>query len=250
MATAGRAARQHQGAAEAGRAALPPARTARLCPCVSVCALRGRARRRLHWAAAMGRDAAVAWLLSREDVSPRTADKAGWTPLHSAVSAGHTSVVARLLAAGADAAARTSQGRTPLHYCKGRALMVETLLGGEPDLDAADETGTTALMRCAASGAAEACRLLVEAGAAVDATDSEGWTALLHAAESSQLGAASVLILEGSANFKAQTRDGKTAGDLIDRSKLQALADIVRTRMARDGSGAGAAAAASAAADA
>ncbi|KAA0176926.1 hypothetical protein FNF27_01748 [Cafeteria roenbergensis] len=204
----------------------------------------------LHWAAAMGRDAAVAWLLSREDVSPRTADKAGWTPLHSAVSAGHTAVVARLLAAGADAAARTSQGRTPLHYCKGRALMVETLLGGEPDLDAADETGTTALMRCAASGAAEACRLLVEAGAAVDATDSEGWTALLHAAESSQLGAASVLILEGSANFKAQTRDGKTAGDLIDRSKLQALADIVRTRMARDGSGAGAAAAASAAADA
>ncbi|KAA0147487.1 hypothetical protein FNF29_07333 [Cafeteria roenbergensis] len=204
----------------------------------------------LHWAAAMGRDAAVAWLLAREDVSPRTADKAGWTPLHSAVSAGHTAVVARLLAAGADAAARTSQGRTPLHYCKGRALMVETLLGGEPDLDAADETGTTALMRCAASGAAEACRLLVEAGAAVDATDSEGWTALLHAAESSQLGAASVLILEGSANFKAQTRDGKTAGDLIDRSKLQALADIVRTRMARDGSGAGAAAAASAAADA
>ena len=40
----------------------------------------------------------------------------GWTPLHSAVSAGHQDIAEELLAASADVNAETTGKRTPLHY--------------------------------------------------------------------------------------------------------------------------------------
>ena len=40
----------------------------------------------------------------------------GWTPLHSAVSAGHTDIVQALISGGADVNAANSSGQTPLHY--------------------------------------------------------------------------------------------------------------------------------------
>jgi Ankyrin repeats (3 copies) len=40
----------------------------------------------------------------------------GWTPLHTAVSAGHDLVVERLIGVDADVNAVTSGGQTPLHY--------------------------------------------------------------------------------------------------------------------------------------
>lgn len=39
-----------------------------------------------------------------------------WTPLHSAVSAGHTAIVQALISGGADVNAANSSGQTPLHY--------------------------------------------------------------------------------------------------------------------------------------
>jgi len=40
----------------------------------------------------------------------------GWTPLHSAVSAGHEGIVDLLITNGADVNAANSGGRTSLHY--------------------------------------------------------------------------------------------------------------------------------------
>lgn len=60
------------------------------------------------------------WLPSagRGGVRSREESRAlqGWSPLNSAVSAGHDDVVQRLLSLGADVAAQTSGGQTPLHY--------------------------------------------------------------------------------------------------------------------------------------
>ena len=39
-----------------------------------------------------------------------------WTPLHSAVSAGHTEIVQALISGGADVNAANSSGQTALHY--------------------------------------------------------------------------------------------------------------------------------------
>lgn len=202
-----------------------------LCPC------------RLHYACASGHLDLVEWLLKQAGVTVTTSDTAGWTPLHSAASAGHVEVIRRLIAAGADADAVTGQGRTPLHYAKGRAAVVEALLLSATALDAADGRGATPLMRCASLGAAEAASLLMEAGCAVEAKDKDGYTALHHAAEAGSLGVCRLLLVEGRANFKATTNDDQTAGDLVPKEQLLALADIVKEVMASDSASAAAASA-------
>ena len=63
---------------------------------------------------------------------------AGWTPLHLAVAAGHPAVVEVLVAAGADATARTEDGHTPLHVALQHAPdLVELLCSLGAPVDAA-----------------------------------------------------------------------------------------------------------------
>ena len=45
-----------------------------------------------------------------------------WTPLHSAVSAGHTEIVKALISGGADVNAANSSGQTALHYAVSKLL--------------------------------------------------------------------------------------------------------------------------------
>lgn len=79
----------------------------------------------------------------------------GWTPLHSAVSAGHEPVARLLLSLGADPNAATEQQRTSLHYAasKGQAALVQLLLQAGAAPGAKDSLGATALHRAAATGA-------------------------------------------------------------------------------------------------
>ena len=46
-----------------------------------------------------------------------------WTPLHSAVSAGHTEIVQALISGGADVNAANSSGQTALHYAVSFVLL-------------------------------------------------------------------------------------------------------------------------------
>jgi ankyrin repeat protein len=69
-------------------------------------------RTALHWAAAEGRQDAVAELI-RMNASVFASDRQGRTPLHLAALARSEPVIDALLAAGAPRAARDSDGRTP-----------------------------------------------------------------------------------------------------------------------------------------
>lgn len=125
----------------------------------------------------------------------------GWTPLHLALRYGHAEVVRVLVGAGADLAARTEHGRTPLHIClqHSRLLRGELLAAGAEVDDAVaaffdevelledhlqrdpglldDETTGMTPLRWAAYGSADAVtRLLIDRGARLDG-------ALLAAAE-------------------------------------------------------------------
>jgi len=62
----------------------------------------------------------------------------GWTPLHLAVAAGHTTLVEQLAAAGADLDTRTEDGRTALHVALERSPdLVATLRALGAPVDAA-----------------------------------------------------------------------------------------------------------------
>jgi Ankyrin repeats (3 copies)/Ankyrin repeats (many copies) len=120
----------------------------------------------------------------------RTVDRegqGGWTPLHLAVAAGRAEMVGVLLEAGADPAAATEDGRTPLQLALLRSPgLVGDLRDGGAALDApsaawlddvdaltgALDDGTPAtgelLSWAAAGGASAAARLLLERGADAD----------------------------------------------------------------------------------
>jgi len=115
-------------------------------------------RTALHWAAAEGREAKVRALLGL-GAALLTRDGSGWTPLMSASSAGHASVVAALLrAAGSDSAKKTAasavndRGCSALHYACSKAHrdVVALLLDAGADARAKDAFGSTALHRAAA----------------------------------------------------------------------------------------------------
>ena len=149
----------------------------------------------------------------------------GWTPLHLAVAAGHTALVEQLAAAGADLAARTEGGRTPLHVALQRApdlVAVLRRLGAPVDaasaaflgdverltsaLDAGAQltdpaTDVDLLSWAAAGGSTATAQVLLDHGA-----DPDGGA--LHAAAAA--GAAAVVELLLRAGADADRRDPGT----------------------------------------
>ena len=152
----------------------------------------------------------------------------GWTPLHLAVAAGHTSLVEALAAAGADLAALTEGGLSPLHlalehspdlvavlrrlgapvdaasaaFLGDVALLTGALDGGAPPIDPA--TGVDLLSRAAAGGSVATVRVLLDRGADPD-------SGALHAAAA--VGATPVveLLLQAGADVDGRDRDtGRT----------------------------------------
>ena len=123
--------------------------------------------------------------------------KTGWTGLHAACKMGRAAVVRLLLARGADPAATTSLGSTPLHiaaaqgHAEAAAVLLErrgggnsgggggTADGGSPGeqpsyVGAADRKGNTALHKAAQQGRLAVARMLVAAGAPLLAENAEG----------------------------------------------------------------------------
>lgn len=104
-----------------------------------------------------------------------------WTALMVAAAKGHDGVINVLLDHGANANVQDTYGWTPLMRAayENRAGAVRAFLKNRKTrLDAADETGSTALHHAAAQGHVEIARLLLESGASVNARNREGLTPL------------------------------------------------------------------------
>ena len=161
----------------------------------------------------------------------RTVERAGqggWTPLHVAVTEGREDVVRLLAGAGADLAARTEHGRTPLHVAlETHPELVAVLreLGAAVDapsaafLDDAEQlareldrgahlvdplTGADLLSFAAAGGALGTARLLLERGA-----DADGG-ALLAAAAGAHAGLVRLLLEAGADVDRRDPDTGRT----------------------------------------
>lgn len=73
--------------------------------------------------------------------------KTGWTPLHSAVSSGHISIVELLINNRANVNTTSNAGFTPLHIAvdQGNVSIVEFLISKEADVNATNAAGLTPL---------------------------------------------------------------------------------------------------------
>ena len=95
--------------------------------------------------------------------------EAGYTPLHfAALDSADPAVIALLLAAGADVAARNRRGETPLHGAarlNHSVAVVEELVRAGADLDARDREGNTPLHVSRLIGHPPVIHLLLELGA-------------------------------------------------------------------------------------
>jgi ankyrin repeat protein len=126
----------------------------------------------LHWAARNG-DSELAQMLVYAGANLRATTRlGGWTPLLVASQHGHPSVIATLLNAGADPNTPTTNGTTPLMLAaaSGSAEALKLLLDKRVNVNAKESSrGETALMFAAAYNRLDAMKLLIAAGADVNA---------------------------------------------------------------------------------
>jgi ankyrin repeat protein len=92
------------------------------------------------------------------------------TPLHVAVSAGHSDILLLLIEYGADMNGRGKRSGTPLHRASwnGRLEAGQLLLNRGADIDDQDCTKGTALIYAAMFGHAKFARMLLKCGAMID----------------------------------------------------------------------------------
>jgi ankyrin repeat protein len=121
-----------------------------------------------------------------------------------------------LIRSGAQISTATRYGVTPLYLASvnGNAAMIDTLLRGGADPNAANPGGETALMTAARAGAVNAVTLLIDRGAAVNAREGvRGQTALMWAVLENHPAVVRLLIAKG-ADVNARTNvsvpDGTT----------------------------------------
>lgn len=192
-------------------------------------------------------DEAVALLLGK-GAQVDVPNKLGNRPLHGAVERGNAAVVKRLLAHGAQAAARNAAGDSPLTLAcgveparynaeipalllshgapvnpannraetpltlaasKGRAELVGLLVERSADLKQRDGAGNTALAAAAGGGHADVVKVLLPHRAVVENEAQRGRTALMAAAGAGHIGIIELLRADG-AKLEAKDDRGKT----------------------------------------
>lgn len=137
--------------------------------------------------------------------------------LLEAVKSGNVDSARRILAAGADANFRDSEGATLLMLAShaGNLPMVMALIEAGADVKASDERGWTALMKAAYNaeqnrGFADVVQALIDAGANVEAPISYGIRPLMLAAGYGETAVAETLLRAG-ADVLARNDGGLTA---------------------------------------
>lgn len=105
-------------------------------------------------------------------------NKLGKTPLHHAVTYGHSEFITLFLEHGADINAADKTGLTALHVAAmmGRQEEASLLITQHADLEARDAFGDTPLQLAAIHGQKGMVELLARAGASVQTKNNEGLT--------------------------------------------------------------------------
>lgn len=171
-------------------------------------------RTALHYAAAGGHAAVVAWLLdtAQAEVDAATTlhdDVGNETALHLAAYYGHTAVVAKLLHAGANPNVQLRNGRTPallaaeLGWEEVLRLLVTRSVQYPADLSLTTDSGKGPLYCAVERGHEGMVRLLLAAGAPPNQATRRNKTALACAAEKGLMSIVKVLLDHEAAVYAA-----------------------------------------------
>lgn len=176
-------------------------------------------------ASAAGEAEMVSLLLAlTSDVDAIHTDKSAMTALMAAASNGTTSIVATILAAGAQVNARNSDGVTALMHAAvlSHVDVVNQLLDAGADLRAIDNDGFDALVAAATGGSAAVSRLLLAKGLDVNVMAGSGGSPLMIAARAGAVECVQVL-MDAGANVNALA--APSAAFVAEIEALQAQAD-------------------------
>ncbi|KAL8575540.1 hypothetical protein ACOMHN_059604 [Nucella lapillus] len=154
----------------------------------------------LHIASKCGHDFILNLIFSQQDVdvdirNPFTDE----TPLHLAVTYVHENAVTILLANQASVNSPDSKGYTPLHRALGQNLaIIRRILERNPDLEALDRAGHTALLRaCFMKSDEKVIRLLLAHGADPNIANFDGITPLHFVCQDTDLDLIETLLAAG-----------------------------------------------------
>jgi ankyrin repeat protein len=211
----------------------------------------------LLFAVAGGHVQSTLELLAAPGVNVDAADRFGCTALGVAAAAGNSSLVATLLAAGADPDKADNARETPLMAAAlhGSVEATNAMLGHlnkagklDMDLDAANDDGETALMLAIGEHREQVAKALTKAGAKVDAVDVTGRSALMRAvaqayeepARRRSLGAAYGVAAAPKTKKAESPKGANTATQWLDESLklIQLLADSGASLKLKDDEGA------------
>ena len=126
--------------------------------------------------------------------------------------------------------------RTVLMYAafNGQTAIAKKLIAGDADINAQDNTGTSALMFAAsAPSGTETVQVLLDAGAKIDMIDNnEHFTALMWAAAEGQTENVKLLI-ENKADASLEDIDGDTAESFAAKAGHTAIAEMLKEYSAK-----------------
>lgn len=166
------------------------------------------------------------------DVDPDRAARHGRTALMLAARDAETSLVVRLISAGADVNARNDNGGTPLMYgaIGGDADIGQRLIEAGAEVNAVARFEWTAMMVAAAKGHAGYLDILMQAGADPNARDAYGWTPLMRAVLGGHEQAVACLLKVPSIDLELRGESGATA---LHIAAAGGNANIVRSLLDR-----------------
>jgi len=161
-------------------------------------------------------------------VNIKAVDRRGFAPLHYALHRRHSDAALLLIQRGSDINQRTEQGSAPLALAAEAddVAVVQRLLDRRVSVDAVDRPGRTALWYAARSGATNAARLLIAAGADVQHRGATGLrnTVLMESAGRGQLESVKLLLQHG-AQLEGCDNNGHTA---LNRAANSGQSNVVR----------------------
>ncbi|GJQ08808.1 hypothetical protein GpartN1_g599.t1 [Galdieria partita] len=179
----------------------------------------------LHWCCAQREWNQWVPLLLEAGSPIDTSDDAGFSPLHSSCSCGHTQVVQWLLNAGEARAslsdivnAKTHDSQlTPLHCAasKNYVEICKWLVEKGAWVNALDVHGFTPLMRAAQKGNEECLTFLLSHGALVNVRNRQGDTALHLSCEMGYRNIVEILLATQNIDVTIRNEEGYTARDLL-----------------------------------